>query len=589
MFVRSCAKALLFVGLVLPFVGCGSSTAIDSIQVSPTTVSLGTGNTAQLTAIGTIGHGSHPSTNQNITATVTWASSIAAVATVSSSGVVTGVGAGTTTITASIEGYGGLITSNAASVAVTGSGGGTGGATLASLAIIPGSQSVASPGETSQFIAIGTTSSGATVDLTGSVTWSSSSAQVATISVGGLATAVSQGTTTVTAIATNPDKTVVTGTATFTVTGGTSEPFTAITISPSSETLSATGQTGQFTALATASGGLNQDVTNSPQVRWSSSIPTIATVTTSPASSAGTVAGVSPGTTQITAKLTNPDGTVLTSSATITVTAAAQAEPLLSITILPTSVSTGNLYGTAQFLAYGTFSTPPTVQDITNGITRDGFTSPVYWISDLQTEFPVTTASGPLTYPPSTPLTDGGLVTAYASGSTSLYVTAMNPDGTLVYSPAVTFACPLVAPTTTNVGSCNPETVANPLLVTLTVFNAGLNPNVTGNWLVTAPSATGTPDVIHCGPGSAAAGLGDSVCSAPYPIGATITLTTITSAVDGTNAGDGVAFGGWSYNCIGNPNPPTATGTNTCTVTLGNDTSTTNPTSNVSVGAIFNN
>jgi hypothetical protein len=56
-----------------------------------------------------------------------------------------------------------------------------------------------------------------------------------------------------------------------------------------------------------------------------------------------------------------------------------------------------------------------------------------------------------------------------------------------------------------------------------------------------------------------------------------------------TNAGDGVAFGGWSYNCIGNPNPPTATGTNTCTVTLGNDTSTTNPTSNVSVGAIFNN
>jgi len=596
MFVRSCAKAFLSVGLsiglvsglVLPFVGCGSSTAIDSIQVSPTAVSVGTGATAQLTAMGTIGHGSHPSSNENITATVNWTSSATSVATVSAAGVVTGVSAGTATITATTQGFGGLITSNAASVTVTGTGGGTVTGDLSSLAIIPGSQSVASPSQTSQFIAIGTTSSGATVDLTGSVTWSSSSAQVATINTGGLATAVSQGTTTITAIATNPDKTVVTGTATFTVTGGTSEPFTAITISPSTETLSATGQTGQFTALATASGGLNKDVTNSPQVRWSSSIPTIATVTTSPASSAGTVAGVSPGSTVITATLTNPDGTVLTSSATITVTASSQAEPLLSITILPTSVSTGNLYGTAQFLAYGTFSTPPTVQDITNGITRDGFTSPVYWISDLQTEFPVTTASGPLTYPPSTPLTDGGLVTAYASGNTSLYVTATNPDGTLVYSPAVTFACPYVAPTTTNVGSCNLETVANPLLVTLTVFNAGLNPNVTGNWLVTAPSATGTPDVIHCGPGSAAAGLGASVCSAPYPIDATITLTTITSATNGANAGDGVAFGGWSYNCIGNPNPPTATGTNTCTVTLGNDTSTTNPTSNVSVGAIFN-
>jgi len=270
---------------------------------------------------------------------------------------------------------------------------------------------------------------------------------------------------------------------------------------------------------------------------------------------------------------------VLTSSATITVTASAQAEPLLSITILPTSVSTGNLYGTGQFLAYGTFSTTPTVQDITNGITRDGFTSPVYWISDLQTEFPVTTASGPLSYPPSTPLTDGGLVTAYASGNTSIYVTATNPDGTLVYSPAVNFACPYVAPTTTDVGSCNYETIADPLLVTLTVFNAGLNPNVTGNWLVTAPSATGTPDVIHCGPGSAAAGFSSSVCSAPYPIGATIILTA--------PAQKGVAFGGWSYNCTATV-PINAAGPNSCSVIVGNDTSTTNPTSNVSVGAIFN-
>ena len=576
---RFCLRALLLVCLAVPFIGCGSSTTVDSITVSPATVSLASGTTAQLTATGTYGHGSHPSSSQNITTAVSWSSSATSVATVSSAGVVTGVGAGTTTVTASTQGFGGLITSNEASITVTGGSTGPTSSTLTSLAIIPGTQSVASPSQTGQFIAIGTTSSGATENLTGSVTWSSSSTQVATISVGGLATGVSQGTTTITAIATNPDKTVVTGTATFTVTGGTSEPFTAITISPSAETLSATGQTGQFTALATASGGLNQDVTNSPQVRWSSSIPTIATVTTSPALSAGTVAGVSPGTTQITAKLTNPDGTVLTSSATITVTASAQAEPLLSITILPTSVSTGNLYGTGQFLAYGTFSTTPTVQDITNGITRDGFTSPVYWISDLQTEFPVTTASGPLTYPPSTPLTDGGLVTAYASGNTSIYVTATNPDGTLVYSPAVNFACPYVAPTTTDVGSCNYETIADPLLVTLTVFNAGLNPNVTGNWLVTAPSATGTPDVIHCGPGSAAAGFSSSVCSAPYPIGATIILTA--------PAQKGVAFGGWSYNCTATV-PINAAGPNSCSVIVGNDTSTTNPTSNVSVGAIFN-
>jgi len=574
---RHCARALLLVSLVLPFFGCGSATEIDSITVSPSTVSIGTSSTTQLTAMGSISHGSHPASTENITSTVAWASSTTSVATVSSSGVVTGVGAGTTTITATMQGFGGTITSNAATIAVTGSGGGTTGSTVASLSIIPGAQSVASPGETSQFIAIGTTSSGATEDLSSKVTWSSSSTQIATISTSGLATGVSQGASTITAIATNSDGTVATGTATFTVIGGTPEPFTAIAVSPSSESLSATGQTGQLLAVGTSgSSGLQQDVTNSSQVTWSSSIPTIATVSTSPTSPAGQVAGVSPGTTQITAKLTNPDGTVLTSSATITVTASSQAEPLLSITILPTSVSTGNLYGTAQFLAYGTFSTPPTVQDITNGITRDGFTSQVYWISDLQTEFPVTTASGPLTYPPSTPLTDGGLITADASGSTSVYVTATNPDGTLVYSPAVTFACPYVAPTTTNVGSCNYETVANPLLVTLTVFNAGLN---TTDWLVTAPSATGTPDVIHCGPGFAAAGFTSSVCSAPYPIGAQIKLTAPT----GTGQ-----FGGWSYDCTPNPNPSTAAGPNYCTVTLGDDTSSTNPTSNVSVGAIFN-
>jgi uncharacterized protein YjdB len=571
-------RALLLAVLAVPFFGCGSSSDVNSITISPTTISLGVGATAQLTALATINHGAHPSSQSNITNTATWASSIAGVATVSSSGVVTAVSAGTTTITASTTGFGGAIVSNQAAITVTGATTGGASSELTALAIIPSTQSVNSPGQTSQFIAIGTTSAGATVNLTNSSTWSSSSQQVATITSTGLATATGKGTSTITAIATNADNTVVTASASFTVIGGASEPYTALSITPTSETLSATGQTGQLLAVATSgSTGLQQDVTNSPQVLWSSSIPTIATVSTSPASPAGQVAGASPGTTQITAKLTNPDGTVLTASANITVTASSQAEPLLSITILPVSVSTGNLNGTGQFLAYGTFSTPPTVQDITNGITRNGFTSPVTWISDLQTEFPVTTASGPVTYPPTAPLTDGGLVTAYASGNTSIYVTAQNPDGTLVYSPAVNFACPYVAPTAQDVGSCNPETIADPLLVTLTVFNAGLN---TSNWLVTAPSATGTPNVIHCGPGSVAAGLGASVCSAPYPVNTAITLTA--------PAESGVSFGGWSYNCSATV-AVNAPGPNKCTVTVGNDGSATNPTSNVSVGAIFNN
>jgi len=576
---RLCLRALLLVSLVVPFVGCGSSTDVDSITISPTGISLGTGATAQLTAIGTVGHGSHPATSTNITATVNWNSSSANVATVSAAGVVTGVGAGTATITATMQGFGGLITSNTASVTVTGSGGTTGGGDLASLAIIPGTQSVASPSQTAQFIAIGTTSSGATENLAGQVMWSSSSTSIATINSAGLATGVSKGTSTITAIATNPDKTVVTGTATFTVTGGTAEPFTSITVSPNAEALSATGQTGQFTAIGTNSSGLQQDVTNSPQVTWSSSIPTIATVTTSPAPSAGTVAGVSPGSTVVTAKLTNPDGTVLTSNATITVTASAAAEPLLSIAIVPSSITLGNLQGTAQYLAYGTFSTPPTVMDITNGIDRSDFKSAVTWFSGLQTYFPITSSGYP-NNPTGGTETDGGLITAYANGTADVYAIATNPDGTVVYSPAATFNCPLVLPSTNPTtgavtpGSCNPDTIANPLLVTLTVFNAGLDQT---DWLLEADSATGTKNVIHCGPGAAAAGFSTSVCSAPYPINTPVTITASSPSAQ---------FGGWSYNCapVGTV---TAAGPNSCKITVG-DINNGGVNSSATVGAIFN-
>jgi hypothetical protein len=126
----------------------------------------------------------------------------------------------------------------------------------------------------------------------------------------------------------------------------------------------------------------------------------------------------------------------------------------------------------------------------------------------------------------------------------------------------------------TDAGSCNQYTIAPGLLVTLTVYNEGLN---TTGWLITAPSATGTQDVIHCGPGSTSGG---SVCSATYPVGTTVTLTA--------PAETGVSFGGWSWNCE-EQGTISAAGPNSCTVYLGaTDPVTTLPSSNVSVGAIFN-
>jgi hypothetical protein len=597
MFNRFSFGALLLACLAVPFTSCNnSSSGLDSIAVTPATASMAVGGgTLQLTATGTFGNGAHP-TKQDITSLVTWASSITGVAAVSSTGVVTAVSAGQTTITASAQGFNGPVSSSA-TITVTGAGTGpTGGAV--SLAIIPTSQSVAGPGDTSQFIAIGTASSGATEDLTGLVTWTSSSAQIATIgsfaitgTVPGLATAVSKGTVTMTAEYTNTiTGAVSTGTATFTVINGATQALTALSVVPSSLSLSATGQPGYLIALGTSGSGTQEDVTNAPQLTWTSSVPAYATVTSGLPSGNGVVKGVSPGTTTITAEWTNTPATgstpaqVVTAQASVTVTTVAAAEPLLSITILPSTLTTNNLLGTGQFLAYGTFSATPTLMDITNGFQHVGFpasctvlpcpTVPVNWISAMQDVFPVNSSGAPGS--------TAGLVTADGSGNAVIYVTAQNPDGTLVYSPSVTFNCPLVLPTynnatppaITDAGSCNWDTIADGLLVTLTVYNAGLN---TTGWLITAPSATLTPDVIHCGPGSTSGG---SVCMATYPVGTTVTLTAPAEA--------GVNFGGWSWNCE-NQGAVTAAGPNSCTVYLGaTDPVTDLPSSNVSVGAIFN-
>lgn len=548
---RGRSLVLLFLGLALPFVGC-SNPSVTSLSISPTSETLAIGATAQFTATATLTQGTHPSSNQTASTGVSWTSSNTGVATISSSGMATAVAPGTTVITASISGFPGTITATA-SLAVTGSSStGTGsGATLISLAIIPNAQTVASPNKTTQFLAIGTTSTGTTVDLTNQVTWSSSSVQIATIGVHtGLATGVGQGTATITALYGNSTGgAVVTGTGTFTVTAGAQEQFTAVSVTPTAQTLSASGQTSQLLALATSgSTGLQENVTSSPQIQWNSSTPSVASVSTS-----GLITGLSAGTSTITAVLTNPDGTVVSNTASVTVSITAAPEPLLSLTIIPSSITVGNLQDTGQFLAIGTFSTPPYVRDLTN--------SPMLtWTSDVPSVFPVDTNSG------GNSGATAGIVTAYGNGGAVIIAEATASDGT-VQTATATFNCPLLLPTTTVAGTCYPGSEAPALLATLTVYNEGLN---TTNWEVTAPSATGTPSVLHCGPGWALnGGSGGSVCVATYPVGTTVTLTAPDT---------GAAFGGWSYNC-NQQGTISATGPNSCTVTLStNDT----------VGAIFN-
>jgi hypothetical protein len=484
---------------------------------------------------------------------------------------VTAVGTGTTTIIAGATAFNGPASSSA-NVTVTGSGGGATGSSVVSISVIPGTQSVSSPNQTSQFIAIGTTSSGATVNLSNKVIWSSSSTQIATIGAAtGFATAVGKGTATITALYSNSTGgTAATGTATFTVVGGTTQQFTAVAITPSSQALSASGQTSQLIALGTSgTTGLQTDVTSSTQIKWSSSSPSIASV-----NSSGLITGLSAGNSTITAELTNADGSIVSNVATVAVSITPAPEPLLSLTIIPSSITVGNLQDTGQFLAIGTYATAPYVRDLTN--------SPnLTWISVFPSVFPVDTNSG------GNSGATAGIVTAYGSGSATIIAEAKNPSDGTIQTATAQFNCPLVIPTAATVqyaavaGSCYPGSQAPALLATLTVYNEGLN---TTDWLVTANSATGTLNVLHCGPGSTSGG---SVCVATYPFGTSVILKAT-----------GGAFGGWSYNCtpvyangmlLVPPDVPTAAGPNYCKITFDNLNNNTNiNNTNVTVGAIFN-
>jgi len=89
----------LIVGVAVFTAACGSTTSpssLTSITVAGTAPAIG--STTQFVATGTLSDG----TTQDVTTTATWMSSDPSVATVSSSGSVTGVAAGTTAVYATV-------------------------------------------------------------------------------------------------------------------------------------------------------------------------------------------------------------------------------------------------------------------------------------------------------------------------------------------------------------------------------------------------------------------------------------------------------------------------------------------------------
>jgi Bacterial Ig-like domain (group 2) len=253
MLARRCVQGLLLLCLSTAVVGCSNPSGLDSVQVTPATQSVSVGQTVQFKAIGTFGNAMHPST-QDITSTVTWTSTVPTVATVSATGLVTAVAAGTTTITAESSAFNGPVSSSS-NLTVTGAGGGAGGGSLLSLTIIPNALAVGNLQATGQFLAIGTFSSAPfTRDLTNSptLTWISAFPNDFPVSTstggnlgatGGVVSAYANGNTVITAEAKSPtDGTLQTATATFAcplvIPNPTANPPTAGSCYPGSEATS---------------------------------------------------------------------------------------------------------------------------------------------------------------------------------------------------------------------------------------------------------------------------------------------------------------------------------------------------------------
>jgi hypothetical protein len=181
---------------------------LQSITLYPSNPSIPQlGQTTQFIAIGIY---SPASSNNDLTSVATWASSNAAIATVSN-GLAMAVACGTTTITAE---YQGVVGQTQLTIQCTGN------QTLQSITVLPSSPTIPQIGQTTQLVALGTLVGGGEIDLTNTATWASSNVQVATVNNTGFVTAVSCGTTTVSAASQN-----IVGTTLLTVSCG---PITSI-------------------------------------------------------------------------------------------------------------------------------------------------------------------------------------------------------------------------------------------------------------------------------------------------------------------------------------------------------------------------
>ncbi|MFL5500183.1 MAG: Ig domain-containing protein [Gemmatimonadaceae bacterium] len=362
---------------------------VTTVTVTPPSISIGVGATANLQATVKDADG-----NLMNGQTITWSTSDAAVATVSSGGVVTGVAAGSATITASCAGK-----SATAAITVT-----------ASPPPPPVVTTVTVAPATASINVAGTVALTATVkDADGnvmsgqSITWSTSNGAAATVSSSGVVTGVAAGSATITASCAGKS-----GTASIAVTASPPPPpvVTTVTVAPSTASINVAATVNLSATVKDAQG----NVMTGQTITWSSSNTSIASVSTG-----GVVTGVAQGSATITATCAGKSGT-----SAITVTAVPPPPPVVTtVTVAP---------ATASINVGATVSLAATVKDA-QGNVMTGQT--ITWSSSNSSAASVNTSgvvSGVAQGTATITATCSG-----KSGTSSVTVTAPSSGGTLLF------------------------------------------------------------------------------------------------------------------------------------------------------------
>jgi len=472
------------------------ATTLQSISIQAV-APVPVGQTMNLVATGVFADGS----KQDVTAQATWTSSSAAIATVgntaTSRGQVTGVSAGTVTVTATIQAISGTVQVAVVTKLVT------------SVQITP-TQPILQKGVTQPFLATATYDDNTTGDVTQQATWSTGDASVLTVvasgATAGLVTAQAAGTTSIKATLGT-----ISGTTSVTVTAPT---LTTITISPATATI-VVGGTSSFTAQGSYADGSTADLTDS--VTWSSSDTTVLSLSNA-TGTRGQATALALGTANVQATLSTVTGT-----AAVTVTA----PRLVSIAVTPNPLSLP--VGLSLLLKATATYADQSTQDVTATATWTVLDSSVATVGNAGSA--------------------AGQVTGVKIGSTTVTATLSGLNG----SATVTVAQPnlvsiSVAPDTTTVSAGNTQAFTatanydNSTTLDITTQVTWSSSNIAVAQVSNAAGSNGVATSLTAGTAtitatySGANGTATLTVSAPALVSITVTPATATISAGDTQA-----------------------------------------------------